>query len=62
MIEIKGPEMPLWLRLTFFACLARWLTPQGRRMFRLPMIWAVLVTLGTCLQLGSAFYDFERLD
>jgi hypothetical protein len=62
MIEIKGPEMPLWLRLTFLAFLARCLTPRGRRFLRLPMIWAVLVALCTCLRLGSAFYDLERLD
>lgn len=60
--ELEGIDTPLWLRLTFFACLARSLTPRGRRFLRLPMTWAALVALGTCLRLGSAFYDLERVD
>jgi hypothetical protein len=59
--EIQGVETPLWLRLTFFACLPLWLT-QGPRIARLPMALAVLTALGTCLRLGSAFYDLERID
>ena len=61
-VELEGIDTPLWLRLTIFACLARLLTPQGRRFLRLPMVWAVLAALGTCLQLGSAFYDLECVD